>query len=170
LNSRSFGSAISKTEERIGGWEGSVENKDGLVIYFLISLKTRWKHQVELDLQVGLKEDRDEIMVITHMSRKGKNYYLHTGPKRGGGIQYFFSTKSDGDLAKRVPDGFEVYENISGQVFLRRIQVKLIRGEEQDCILLGIEGNRTKRSYKIEVRGKTLTIHESTSDFDERFG
>jgi hypothetical protein len=69
-----------------------------------------------------------------------------------------------------VPDGFEVYESIRGQVFLRRIQVKLISDDEQDCILRGIEGNPTKRSYKIEVRGKTLTIHESSADFDERFG
>jgi len=64
-------------------------------------------------------------MAVTQMSRQGKNYYLHTGPKRGGGVQYFFSTKSKGSLAERVPDGFEVYESIRGQVFLRRIQVKL---------------------------------------------
>jgi hypothetical protein len=30
-------------------------------------------------------------MPIIHTSRTGKQYYLHTGPKRGGGVQHFFS-------------------------------------------------------------------------------
>ena len=33
---------------------------------------------------------------VTHTTRKGKTYYLHTGPKRGGGVQYFFAMKSSG--------------------------------------------------------------------------
>ena len=47
---------------------------------------------------------------ITYRSRTGKTYYLHTGPKRGGGVQHFFTTKSTGSLAECVPDGSEIYE------------------------------------------------------------
>ena len=39
-------------------------------------------------------------MPVTYHSRTGKIYYLHSGPKRGGGVQHFFSTKADGRLAK----------------------------------------------------------------------
>jgi hypothetical protein len=59
-------------------------------------------------------------MAITHTSRSGKIYYLHAGPKRGGALQYFFSTQSTGSLAECLPDGFEVYESVRG--------VKDIRG------------------------------------------
>jgi hypothetical protein len=72
-------------------------------------------------------------MPVQHTSRTGKTYYLHTGQKRGGGIQYFFSTKRTGALAERVPDGFEIYESVRGQVFLRRTVPKLIHDEETAC-------------------------------------
>ena len=69
-------------------------------------------------------------MPITHTSRTGKTWHLHSGPKRGGGVQYFFATKPGGSLASHLPDGFEIYESVNGQVFLRRIEPRLIRVEE----------------------------------------
>jgi hypothetical protein len=99
--------------------------------------------------------------VVTHKSRTGKTYYLHKGAKRGGGSQFYFSTKSTGDLADRVPDGFEVYETVNGQVFLRRQQPVLIKDEERDRIARGIAALRRKSRYKIEVRADVITIHES---------
>ena len=38
--------------------------------------------------------------------------------------------KSEGTLVDKVPDGFEIYENPNAQVFLRRIQPKIITDEE----------------------------------------
>ena len=64
-------------------------------------------------------------MPIVHKSRTGKTYYLHTGQKRGGGAQYFLSTKSSGTLAEILPAGFEIYETVNGQAYLRRQQPKL---------------------------------------------
>jgi hypothetical protein len=104
-------------------------------------------------------------MPITHTSRNGKTYYLHTGPKRGGGTQHFFSTKPTGTLAPRLPEGFEVYETVNGQVYLRRQQPSLIRDEERDCIARQLERPRAGKRYKVEVRGEVLTVHESSSDF-----
>lgn len=49
-------------------------------------------------------------MAVTHASRTGKTYFLHSGPKHDGGVQHFFSTKSTGNLADRLPEGFEIYE------------------------------------------------------------
>lgn len=104
-------------------------------------------------------------MAVTHISRTGKTYYLHTGPKRGGGTQHFFSSKRSGNLAANVPDGFEIYENVGGQVFLRRQQPKLISDDERDCVARRLEKPRGGYRYKVEVRGKVLTIHESSIDF-----
>lgn len=103
-------------------------------------------------------------MAITRTSRTGKTYYLHTGPKRGGGTQFYFSTKSTGQLAQSLPEGFEVYETINGQIYLRRQQPKLIRDAELNCIQRRLQKPRAGHRYKTEVRTKVLTIHESGSD------
>jgi hypothetical protein len=100
-------------------------------------------------------------MAITHTSRTGNTYYLHTGPRRGGGVQHFFSTKSSGSLADELPAGFEIHESVNGQVFLRRAQPRLIREEETTIIERGLEKQRGLNLYKLETRGSTLTIHES---------
>ena len=103
-------------------------------------------------------------MPVTHVSRSGKTYYLHTGPKRGGGTQHFFSTKSAGSLAQCLPQGFEVYETVNGQVYLRRQQPRLIRDDERACLERQLEKPRDGHRYKVEVRGKVLTVHESAND------
>ena len=102
-------------------------------------------------------------MAIAHTSRTGKTYYLHTGPKRGGGVQYFFSTKPTGSLAEQLPQGFETYESVHGQVFLRRKTAQLIADEEIARIESRLGKLRGRNLYKIEVRDKTLTIFESTA-------
>ena len=106
-------------------------------------------------------------MPFTHKSRTGKTYHLHTGPKRGGGTQYFLSTKSSGTLAQNLPDGFEVYESVNGQVYLRRQQPQLIRNDELQCLTERLAKPQPGHRYKVEVRGITLIIHESARDVGE---
>lgn len=104
-------------------------------------------------------------MPVIHRSRTGKTYYLHTGPKRGGGVQYFFSTKPTGALAACIPDGFEIYETVNGQVYLRRAQPKLIRDEEIETLRRRLKKSRFGYRYKVEARGPIITVHESSSSF-----
>ena len=70
-------------------------------------------------------EGAQGIMSVEHVSRSGKVYYLHGKPGKGGKPNLFFSTDADGPLVDVVPNGFEIYENVNGQVFLRRIRKKL---------------------------------------------
>jgi hypothetical protein len=111
------------------------------------------------------KKVPSEAVPVRHTSRKGKTYYLHIGQKRGG-IHYFFSTKHTGSLAESVPDGFEIYESVRGQVFLRRTVPKLIHDEETACIQRHLEKLPSDNLYKVETRGDTLTIFESSGDSD----
>jgi YHS domain-containing protein len=104
-------------------------------------------------------------MAIQHTSRTGKTYYLCIGPKRGGGVQYYFSTKPAGALAEHLPEGFEVHESIHGQVFLRRKQPRLIWDEEIACIEDRLRQQRGNTLYEVEVRGETFTIFESQDHF-----
>jgi hypothetical protein len=112
-------------------------------------------------------------MALQYTSRTGKTYYLHTGPKRGGGIQYFVSTKAGGTLADHLPEGFEIHESVHGQVFLRRKQPRLIRDEEIACVEEQMRRQSGKSLFKAEVQGETLTIFESSDcsdDLSSHFG
>ena len=102
-------------------------------------------------------------MAITHTSRTGRTYYLHTGPKRGGGIQYYCSTQATGALAEHLPEGFEIYESVNGQVYLRRKPPQLIRNEEIACVERRLEKRRGNALYKVETRVNAVTIFENTS-------
>jgi hypothetical protein len=62
-------------------------------------------------------------MNIKYTNRAGKIYYLHIGKTNKGTDKYFFSRKRR-DLAERIPNGYEIYENVNAQVFLRKIQPK----------------------------------------------
>ena len=105
-------------------------------------------------------------MPITHTNRTGRTYYLHTGPKRGSGVPYYFSMEAKGSLAEAVPPGFEIYESMQGQVFLRREQPKLICDDEKASLEREIEKLQSKKLYKLELRGKSITIFESENGFD----
>ena len=69
-------------------------------------------------------------MLVTYTNRKGDLYYLHVGKTKTGKNKYFFSKKKEGVLALEIPEGYEIYENVNAQVFLRKIQPKIILDQE----------------------------------------
>jgi len=105
-----------------------------------------------------------DAMPVVHTNRCGKTYYLHTGPKRGGGIQHYFSTKPGGQLAESLPDGFEVYETVNGAVYLRRQRPALIREQELETIRSRLNKPRAGCRYQVEAMGDAIIVHESSSD------
>jgi hypothetical protein len=104
------------------------------------------------------------VVPVIHTNRRGKAYYLHTGPKRGGGIQHYFSTKPAGQLAESIPDGFEVYEAVNGEFYLRRRQPALIQEKELESIRSRLTKPRAGCRYQVEVRGDAIIVHESSTD------
>ncbi len=103
-------------------------------------------------------------MSVTHTNRRGKTYYLHTGPKRGGGIQHYLSTKRTGALADSIPEGFEIYETANGQVYLRRRPPSLIRDEELQALEALLTQHRGPNRYRLERCGDRLIVHESETN------
>jgi len=105
-------------------------------------------------------------MSVQYTNRPGKTYYLHIGKTNKGNDKYFFSNKMDGDLAESNPDGYEIYENVNAQVFLRRIQPKTIRDEELKIIAQEIETHGNPWPYKYEVKKNIITVYETNQDID----
>ncbi|MDB6064516.1 MAG: hypothetical protein JWR26_724 [Pedosphaera sp.] len=105
-------------------------------------------------------------MGIEHVSRSGKGYYLHAKPGKGGKPNYYFSTDPDGPLVDAVPNGYEIYENVGGQVFLRRIPKKLITDEELELTRSALIAHAEEWRYKTEVKKNILTVYETNSGDD----
>jgi hypothetical protein len=98
-------------------------------------------------------------MPVQFKNRKGKTYYLHQGKTKKDNLQYFFSMKAEGDLTDAIPDGYEIYENPNAQVFLRRIQPKLIKDSERGMVEKHLPGS--PGGFIFDIKGKTITIFES---------
>jgi len=106
-------------------------------------------------------------MAITYTTRRGKTYCLHTGPKRGGGIQHYVSTDPEGPLAGSVPEGFEIYETPNGQVYLRKKKPDLIRPAELAQVERELQKQqRNEHCYLVEVSGEKIVIHEGDTHID----
>lgn len=106
-------------------------------------------------------------MSVQHITRTGKAYYLHIGRTKSGRAKYFFSTKAKGDLADSLPAGYEVYENVRGQVFLRRPPPKIITDQEIALVRQALTNHAEEWRYKIETKKDAIIIHEAHDSFPD---
>jgi hypothetical protein len=107
------------------------------------------------------------VMPFSYTTRRGKTYYLHTGPKRGGGIQHYVSTDPDGPVAESVPDGFELYETPNGQVYLRKSKPALIQPDEMELVNAELSKHQTsEHCYLGDVKGNEIVIHEGDTHIE----
>ncbi len=105
-------------------------------------------------------------MVLTHTNRKGDTYYLHEGLTRKGNPKYFFSRQKDGKLLERIPEGYEIYENPNGLVFLRKAKPKIFSDEEIAIVENGIREHIDLEFCKIDVKGNAIIIFLPLQDVD----
>ena len=112
------------------------------------------------------KTQQKNYMEITYKNRKDDTYYLHEGKTKIGNPKYFFSKKIKGILPDRIPDGYEIYENIDAQVFLRKIQPKIITDEEVNTVKSHLEKCTHIPHWQVEVKKNTIIVY--TSDDNEK--
>jgi len=106
-------------------------------------------------------------MAFTYTTRRGKKYYLHSGPKRGGGIQHYVSTDPKGPAAEAIPEGFEIYETLNGQVYLRKKKPARIRPDELALIERALQSHQTsKHRYLAEISDDRIIVHEGDTHID----
>lgn len=105
-------------------------------------------------------------MSVEYTSRSGKLYYLHIGKTKKGNDKYFFSSKKNGNLAQNIPKGYEIYENVNSQVFLRKIQLKIILDEELKIIKKELQKQKKPHHYKYEAKKNIITVYEINQDLE----
>ena len=103
-------------------------------------------------------------MSIQHTARNGKNYFLHVRAGKRGKPKYHFSTRPDGALAESVPAGFEIYENVHSQVFLRRATPRLITDAELEAVKAALRRHADEWRYQVEVKEKAMIIYEAADN------
>jgi hypothetical protein len=103
-------------------------------------------------------------MTLQHTNRRGKIFYINQGVTTTGKPKYYFSSNSEGNLINEVPEGFEVYENPNAQVFLRKIQPKIITDEEVAVVDNGMKKFTQLKYYLIDVKKNTIILFLSNQN------
>ncbi len=105
-------------------------------------------------------------MPVQYVNRKGQTYYLHQGTIKSGKLRYFFSMKGGGTLVDVIPGGFEIYENPNAQVFLRKVQPKIITDDEIAIVEIGMKRFSQLQYYQIDVKKGVISVFVANQDVD----
>ena len=105
-------------------------------------------------------------MSVIHRARSGKVYYLHVSSGKNQKVRYYFSLKPDGLLIQSLPNGYEIYETVNAQVFLRKKQKKLIKDDELALVQKTLKNHAEEWRYKAEIRKNMIVIHTAAQDYD----
>lgn len=106
-------------------------------------------------------------MTVKYVNYKGETYHLHKGAGKKRDSQYSFSKKEGGAPVKSIPEGYEIYEDPNGRVFLRKIVPKKISHEEVSVVENSIRKYSKLKDYKIDVKGKAITIYLPDQEIDD---
>ena len=97
-------------------------------------------------------------MPIQHINRKGDTYFLHESTTKTGKPKWFFSKKTEGNLAEAIPAGYEIYENHNAQVFLRIIVPTLVTKSEIETVEKGVRKLAKLRYFLVEAKSDSIIV------------
>ena len=103
---------------------------------------------------------------ITYINRRSQTFYLHQGKPKIGRPNYFFSLKSSGSLADTVPEGYEVYENPRGQVFLCKKKPAIISDSEIRVVDEGMKKYSDIEYYKLDIKKNAIIVYLADQDVE----
>jgi len=111
-------------------------------------------------------------MPVTHVNRSRDVYYLHAGTTKTGKPRYWFSRSAEGDLVDAVPEGYEVYENPDGQVFLRKVRPQVVTPFEVAVVEEGLKRYAPGQNCVVDLQREHIVVyHAERVAFDlEGFG
>ena len=103
--------------------------------------------------------------MFAYTSRKGITYYLHACVTKGGKERYVLTRSADGAL-RELPAGYEVAENVNGQVSVRRLRPRRITSQEESLVQAALEAHGLEH-YRLEVKDDCITLFEPDRDPDK---
>ncbi len=103
---------------------------------------------------------------ITYINRRSQTFYLHQRKTKTGRPNYFFSLKSSGSLADTMPEGYEVYENPNGQVFLRKKKPPIIQDTEMRLVDEGMRKHSGIEYYRVDIKKNAIIVYLASQDVE----
>ncbi|XGV96660.1 MAG: hypothetical protein ACAF41_28505 [Leptolyngbya sp. BL-A-14] len=98
-------------------------------------------------------------MSVEYTNRRGRRHYLHEGKTKTGKPKYFFSMKAEGTLVNAIPDGYEIYEHPSAQVFLRKIPPQIVTPEEVAIVREGVKKAAQIDDIIVDVKDNQIVVY-----------
>jgi hypothetical protein len=109
---------------------------------------------------------RPDAFPVQRVSRTGKTYYLVQRISKTGRPAYTFTTTPQGQPVDAIPDGYEIYESVEAQVFLRKKVTLLVSDAEMALIADALRTQDPAWRHWVEAKKDTVTIHEAGGDME----
>ena len=74
--------------------------------------------------------------------------------------------KSQGMLASAIPDGYEIYENLNAQVFLRKIPPQIFTPQELTIVREGVKQYAKLDNFMVDVKDKQIIVYLPDQNVD----
>ncbi|WP_244895355.1 hypothetical protein [Evansella clarkii] len=99
-------------------------------------------------------------MPVIYKNFRNDAYFLHSKLTKKGTTTYHFSKDAKGaaDL-NQIPEGYEIYENPNGRVFLRKEQKPVIHKEEISVINDGMKKYSEIEDFKLDIKKNVVFIY-----------
>jgi len=104
-------------------------------------------------------------MKFSFRNRKNVEYFVKESVLKSGKVKFSVS-KNSNDGLERLPEGYEFFENISGQVFIRKIKVCKIDKHEVSIVRGEIKKNKKAKYAVVFVDGDEITVYEPFENID----
>jgi hypothetical protein len=98
-------------------------------------------------------------MALSYRNRKGITYFLHARRTKAGKVRYVFARSVGEGPVDEIPDGYEVHENVNGQVSLAKARPRSISAAEEEAVRSQLE-ELSRGVYRIEVKSDAVVVHE----------
>jgi hypothetical protein len=106
-------------------------------------------------------------MVLSVKNFRGDKYYLHSRLTKKGNPSYHFSKKAEGAVnTQDVPEGYEIYEEPNGKLYLRKQATLPITADELRLIEEGMKKYSIIEDFKLDVKKNAVYIYQAVDSFD----
>ncbi|MGM0843701.1 MAG: hypothetical protein ACQEUT_01900 [Bacillota bacterium] len=98
-------------------------------------------------------------MPLSYKNFKGDTYYLHSKLTKKGNTAYHFSKQAKGAAELReLPEGFEIYEEPNGKVYLRKKTKEYFHEDEIRVIQKGLETHSEIKDFKLDIKKNMVFV------------
>ncbi|MCG1027276.1 hypothetical protein J5S49_03080 [Virgibacillus halodenitrificans] len=106
-------------------------------------------------------------MTLSYTNFRGEAYYLHSSTTKKGNLTYHFSKKVKDNAIDQLPNGYEIYENPNGKVYLRKEQKQIVNEQEIQTIKESLKKHSPIKDIKLDVKKEYIYIYYANKELGE---